>query len=357
MKIAFVTSSLEPGRDGVGDYTTLLAEECTRQGHVVVRLALNDRHIERSSREPGLLRLPASQEWTARVIEARQWLEDFAPDFVSLQFVCYGFATRGLAGRIARHLRTLLSGWPLHVFMHELWLGEECGASWKDRAMGWLQRQGVLGLLRGLDTRVVHTSNTTYTHLLARHGVAAQRLPLFGSLPLPDASLRPPEDHLALVLFGTLHPVWPPEPLFSTLRTIEQPIVLTHVGNIGSGAALWVRLAEQYKSAFSFRRLGELPPPQIADVFAQSHFGIATTPWALIGKSASVAAMLDCGLPVIVNRNEARYSGLPEAAPEDPFLLLLDPQLPSQLRAASRRPPQLQLPEIAARFLADWARR
>ena len=354
MKIAFITSSLEPGRDGVGDYTTLLSQECARRGHAVVRLAVHDRHIEQEVRESALLRLPATHDWSKRVREARGWLDSFAPDFVSLQFVCYGFEPRGLAGRVTPHLRTLLSGWPLQVFMHELWLGEERGASWKDRAVGWLQRRGILTLLRDLDVRLVHTSNTTYAQLLERRGVFARHLPLFGSLPLPSASQEPPKGHLALVLFGTLHPVWPPEPLFSMLPS-DRRAVLTHVGNIGSGTALWDRLATQYQSSLSFHRLGELPPQQIADVFAQSHFGIATTPWALIGKSASVAGMLDMGLPVIVNRDEEAYPGLPTPKPEDPFLFRLDPQLPTLLRVSPRRPPRLRLEEIATRFLTDWA--
>ena len=30
MKLLFLASALEPGRDGVGDYTVLLAEACAR---------------------------------------------------------------------------------------------------------------------------------------------------------------------------------------------------------------------------------------------------------------------------------------------------------------------------------------
>lgn len=32
MRLAFICVSLEPGRDGVGDYTRSLAAECIRQG-------------------------------------------------------------------------------------------------------------------------------------------------------------------------------------------------------------------------------------------------------------------------------------------------------------------------------------
>lgn len=341
MRIAFVTSSLEPGRDGVGDYTTLLAAECERHGHTVTRLALNDRHVRATVREPGLLRLPSMQ-----VAEARRWLDDFAPDWVSLQFVCYGFHPRGLVGT---ELGEALRGRPVHVFMHELWLGENIGAPWKERLVGWLQRRRVLGLLRLLNVRLIHASNAAYVHLLGRHGMSAHILPLFGSLPLPSPGIVPPEDRITFALFGTLHPVWPAEPLFSKLREMERPITIAHVGGIGAGAALWDRLVREYDAAFTFRRLGELPPQQIADFFAETHFGIATTPRTLIGKSGSVAAMLDAGLPVIVNRDDIHYRGT-ENTDHDSQLLRMD----ADLRTAHRREPRLRLPEIADQFLAEW---
>jgi glycosyltransferase involved in cell wall biosynthesis len=354
MRIAFVTSCLEAGRDGVGDYTTLLATECARHGHTVTRLALNDAFVHERERLPDLLRLSARTPWPERVVEARAWLTEFAPDGISLQFVCYGFHPRGLVGRIAVHLRVLLAGWPVQIFFHELWLGDEIGAPWKDRAVGWLQRRGVFNLLRQIDVRAVQTSNAAYVHLLTRHGIRARRLPMFGSLPLPRPAAARAANPPTFVFFGTLHPVWPPEPFFTHLRTLNVPVILAHVGRIGSGANLWTQLEREYGTHFTFRRAGELPPPEIAAFFAEADFGIATTPWALIGKSASVAAMLDCGLPVIVNRDDVQYRGLPELAADHPLLIRMNHDLPAQLRAAQRRPARLRLPEVAAQFLADW---
>ena len=295
MRIAFVTSCLEPECDGVGDYTTLLAAECERQGHTVARLALHDAHAVHTTDTPGLLRLPQTLPWAVRVAYARRWLEALAPDWVSLQFVNYGFHPRGFAGRTAAHLRTLLFGWPVHIFFHELWLGAEIGASWQHRALGWMQRRGVLSLLHTLDVRLVHTSNSTYVHLLARHGVAARRLPLFGSLPLPSPAAAPANSALTFAFFGTLHPVWPPEPFFTHLRALNKPLELVHAGHIGAGESLWRKLESTYGAASRFRRLGRLSPQALADFFSTADLGVATTPWALIGKSASVAAMLDCG--------------------------------------------------------------
>jgi len=354
MKIAFVTSCLEPGCDGVGDYTTLLAAECEHRGHTVARAALNDGFTRNVIEMPGLLRLPHAQPWHERSKCARRWLEAFSPDWVSLQFVAFGFHPRGFAGQAARHLRALLSGCPVHVFLHELWLGEESGAAWKHRALGWVQRRGVLALLRGLDVRVIHTSNPTYVHLLARRGVAARCLPLFGSLPLPSVEKPAAGAAITFAFFGTLHPVWPAEPFLNHLRALRRHVALTHAGQIGAGAALWQQMEAACGAEFQFRRLGPLPPQAVADFLATSDFGVATTPWAIIGKSASVAAMLDCGLPVIVNRDDVHYTGLPEQAADSPLLLKMGSNLPAQLHAASRRVPKLRKTEVAEQFLADW---
>lgn len=354
MKIAFVTSCLEPACDGVGDYTTLLAEECARRGHSVVRLALNDARLADTIDTPGLLRFPHTLPWPDRLSRARQWLEAFGPDWISLQFVNYGFHPRGFAGATASRLRILFSGWPVQVFLHELWIGGDLGATWRHRAIGWWQKRGVLDLLRTLDVRLIHTSNETYVHLLARHGLAARRLPLFGSLPLPAATVSRSADVLALAFFGTLHPVWPPEPFLAQLRRLSKPVVLTHAGNIGAGETLWREMESKYGTVFRFQRLGRLDPQALADFFASADFGVATTPWALIGKSASVAAMLDCGLPVVVNRDDIHYPGVPESEADTELLIKMGTDLPAQLRASTRRPPLLRKSAVVDQFLTDW---
>jgi hypothetical protein len=343
VRIAFVTSCLEPARDGVGDYTTLLAQECARRGHIVTCLALNDPFVTRAVESEGLARFSSHSPWPDRTERARAALEAFAPDWISLQFVCYGFHPRGFSGNINHLLKAMLAGWPLQIFFHELWLGENCGAPWKEWAIGWVQRRGVLAMLRSLAPRVVQTSNDAYVHLLGRRGIRASRLPLFGPLPLPAATTAKDPGALTLGFFGTLHPIWPPEPLLSQLA---------HAGHIGTGEALWSRMERDYAGIFTFRRLGELPPQEIANFFASCDFGVATTPWAIIGKSASVAAMIDAGLPVIVNRDDIQFPGFDASSPDHPLLLRMGADLPGQLHAAQRCAPRLRLPEIAGQFLA-----
>ena len=354
MKIAFVTSCLEPGCDGVGDYTALLTEECERQGHTVTRIALNDPFIQQATSVEGLLRLSSREDWSLRAAKAHECLREFQPDFVSLQFVCYGFHPRGLVGQVASQLRASLAGRPLQVMFHELWIGEESGATWKSRAVGWLQQHGVLRLMRSLAVRVIHTSNAAYVFRLGKCGLKARQLPLFGSLPKP-LNVNTDTVEWTAVLFGTLHPIWPPEPLLAQLRKLDGAGTIIHAGRIGAGLGLWQQMERDYAGDFTFRRLGELPPAEIAELFASASFGVATTPWAIIGKSASVAAMLDCGLPVVVNRDDVQYAGYTARDDEHPLLVKMSRNLPTQLRAVKRMPPRLRLPEVAAQFLSDCA--
>ena len=49
MKLVFICGSLEPGKDGVGDYVYILARELIDLGHTCLLIALNDQFLETSS--------------------------------------------------------------------------------------------------------------------------------------------------------------------------------------------------------------------------------------------------------------------------------------------------------------------
>ena len=357
VKIAFITSCLEPGKDGVGDYTTLLAAECARRGHTTCLIALNDPYVDRGAAKATPLRLSPKSPWEERVRNAGDFLRAFAPDFVSLQFVCYGFHPRGTDWALASRLRAIIGAVPVHIMFHELWIGAGNGARLKDRLTGVIQRACLLRVVKTLDTRVVHANTAAYAALLRARGITASTLPLFGSIPMPSRGMkaRARGDTLVFGMFGTLHPIWPPEPLFSMLRTLEKKIGIVHIGRMGApGEALWERLTKDYAGAVEFRRVGEQPPEKIAEIFCKEiDFGIATTPWMLIGKSAAVAAMLEHGLPVIVNRDDWKIDAAMGSGVGSPLLIKMDNDLPQRLNAVRREEPASLLPGVATRFLGD----
>jgi hypothetical protein len=111
-------------------------------------------------------------------------------------------------------------------------------------------------------------------------------------------------------------------------------------------------LQRQYGDKFSFAMLGERGAEEVSLFFQGIDFGIAMTPWALIGKSGTTAAMLDHGVPVIVSRSDDDY-GVDATGSAPPLLYRMDSDLPRWLMHAPRLTPRSRLPEVAAQFIAD----
>ena len=51
---------------------------------------------------------------------------------------------------------------------------------------------------------------------------------------------------------------------------------------------------------------GELATADISHLLGAADLGIASHPWALIGKSGAAAAMIEHGLPVLVPRDDSQ---------------------------------------------------
>lgn len=380
MRIAFLCGSLEPGRDGVGDYTRLLAGACVQQGHECIAIALHDRHVKCVAEVIPMadleaiptLQLPATLSWSERSRHAREQIDRFNPDWVSLQFVCYGFNSKGFVHGLASELLPLVTGRRLHFMFHELWIGAHAGATLKDQLVGIVQRHLILGLIRQLHPAAVTTSTTAYITILGQNGIAASLLPIFGNIPVihdpneswlfsacSDARLSVTRanrtDFLVLGLFGALHPGWPPEPLFTSLRTWaafeNKRLIIVAIGRLGGGERLWSDLARTYDQEIGFIMLGEQSAERVSDFLHWIDCGIATSPWELIGKSGSVASMLDHGLPVIVNRDEVRFRGVTAAEVKDPLLVKMDSELPARISALRKRSARARLPEVTQEFL------
>jgi hypothetical protein len=257
---------------------------------------------------------------------------------------------------------------------HEIWIGAERGASMRHRLVGTLQRAAVLRLVRSLAPDIAHTSNPTYGALLAAVAVPTQLLPLCGSVPIASANpewlprelagLGVPIDRIAprekcwwFGLFGSLHPTWSAEPLFERIAAAAQQrqrrVVVAAIGHQRGGVPLWRALESRYAGHLALCALGERGETQISWFLQGLDFGIATTPWQLIGKSATTAAMIDHGLPVIVSRDDIQFD-VATAAPANPLLHRMDEQLASWLiQEPPRIAPRDRMPELAAQFLGD----
>ncbi|MCE0499237.1 MAG: glycosyltransferase [Methylacidiphilales bacterium] len=382
MRLLFLNSSLEPGRDGVGDYVRLLAGECQRYGHSCAIIALHDRHItvpDESVLNVGtgkipLLRLPAASAWPERMGRAVAFRSWWQPDWISLQFVSYGFNDKGVVLNLKSVFQAITADCPLHIMFHELWLGEDKSSPFRHRLIGGFQRHGIRRLVAGLKPQRLSTSNPAYAAMLRSIEIEAAILPLFGNIPISTMDSTEPLPTLLAdagipregvgrnqwwlgLFFGGLYSEWKAEPLMSTLlravQQIHKRICLVLAGRPGAeGEAIWETLQRDYRRNIVLVKVGEQPAETISALMQIADFGISASPWQLIGKSGTAAAMLDHGLPVILSRDDFQPRIAPELPPStDPLFHLCDASLESKLLVGLRKsPPRSRLGEITAQF-------
>lgn len=385
MRIAFFCGSIEPGQDGVGDYTRRLAATCVKLGSEAVIVGLSDQGVSRTlEQEQGYegtsvmcCRLPASASWPRRLVTMRGFVNQFQPDWVSLQFVPYAFHPKGLPVSLSRRLATLRGDFRRHIMFHELWIGAAQGQSWKHRMIGVMQRWVIRSLLRTLRPTLVCTHASPYVEMLRQLGWSAERLPLFGNIPISKGGAssgwelirirshlngngkgRSRAEWLVGGIFGTIHPQWSPEPLLSQLFHCAQGsgrrAMLVVLGRHGCNSAEMDMLFGPYREMVTVVELGELSTLAISSALQALDFGIAASPFALIEKSGSVAAMLEHGLPVVVTRDDWHLnSDACVPTTKEPLLARLADLSQDQLLAfvAQRREPASRLPSVAECFL------
>jgi glycosyltransferase involved in cell wall biosynthesis len=378
MNILFITPSLEPGKDGVGDYTLRLAGALGKKGIHVFCISLADRYVppktELDFRAPfvksdalGILRLSADIPWKKRISILQAIIDDFCPDWVSLQYVPYGFDQRGLPFGLPKRLSLLGGDFQWHLMFHELWIGEEPGYSTLQKVIGWLQKMIVRKLASAIRGRL-HTSNPTYQSRLRKAGCPAGMLPIFSNIPvasplfsrrdvLKEAGMDP-DLHQAgfgpwiFVLFGAIHPEWDAETLVGRIdyvrKKADRPSPLFILIGRNGREVLRHRVEEECKEhGWGFLEKGELPTVLISSYLQSADFGIATSPLSLIQKSGSVAAMLEHGLPVVVGRFEKAV----EAGEGSKRLIPLDASFENNLLMAKKDVPRAGLDAVTEKFL------
>jgi hypothetical protein len=331
LRFLFIVGCLEPGHDGVGDYTKTLAQQLCQQGHSCLVVAIKDPFVVKNLAYS--LNLRALSYATIRLRDASnqksyfsEIIKGFQPHYISLQFVPYAFDKRGLPFYLAKLLKPLAKEYNFHIMMHEIWIGFDASSSLKHRLIGKLQRLCIQYLFKALQPQCVHTHTTIYKNHLQALYPGVSLLPLFSSIGNTgvESSLEAFQNlilekglsfksydrplYWIFAFFGALHPEWPSEPLMQRIATAakaeQKSVLILHFGHIGRGQSTWEALETHYSPAFKFFKLGPLVPQEIELILHHIDFGIATSPLHLLEKSASALTFLEWGCPLIVNRIE-----------------------------------------------------
>jgi hypothetical protein len=278
LKICFITGYKEFKQCGISDYVELITQELEKLGHEIERYFIN--------KECGSLNdLPNA-------------------DLYSIQFAPYAFAYNGLPNHILKYLAQKLQDKKVHLNIHEIWVGAYPRANWKDRGIGWLQKNLIVRFINKCKPAWVTSSNAAAIDRIKQAGVPAMFLYLFGNIPYSSNSKATTKGQmLKVAFFGTPYVDFPYDKLgefFSTLSNISgKKLEIILIGRQREDAGSDHLYSMCKKNDFLTERTGELSTDLISEQLQECSLGVSTTPYDVIGKSGATAAMLEHGLPVL----------------------------------------------------------
>lgn len=313
MNILFVCSSLLKERDGVGDYTRRLSSELIKGGHNVAILAINDKFlmedcVEENQNEDDILiptlRLSSIKSLDWRILIAKKFVDNFSPEWISVQYVPFGFEKRGLPFNLSKHLLHLKSNVKWHIMFHELWVGMGKEDSNKLFYWGLVQKLLIKKFIKNLSPNLIHTQTKLYKNYLKGMGFEVELLPLFTNIPIIGKNLNnreKPQKEISIAVFGAIHKSSIIESFsfeaakFSKENNVQ--ILLVFIGRQGAERERWANIWKSFGLKFTI--LGELPAIEISQALQNCSLGIISTAYAVAEKSSAFAVMRAHQLPVI----------------------------------------------------------
>jgi hypothetical protein len=313
MDILFICGSAEPGKDGVGDYARRFCGELIRSGHDVTLLSICDHQAISFISEDQIIeetsvivhRIPVSLTNNQRFRIAQDILNNFKPDWISLQFVPYSFNSKGLPFWLPSYLKKLKGNHKWHIMFHELWLGIDRESSFKHKCIGELQQLIIKKIVNNTKTNFVNTQNKLYQFFLQSINIKAEILPICGNIPV-TAIKKEVMAFTQFVLFGTIHNGAPFNDFVADLsrdsNKFKKPIKFIFIGKNGSQLTNYTNILDNHTICYEV--LGAQSENIISQVLRNSDFGVSTTPYFQTEKSGVYAAYREHQLTTIcVSRN------------------------------------------------------
>lgn len=364
MKLLFLCSTLEEGKDGVGDYTRRLAGEIIRQGNQAIIIAYNDRHINSSTngvQQDGdtaieVLRLSSLLKVKEKVQLARNCVIRFQPDWISLQFVVYAFHPKGLPFFLTKQLKQIGKGYKWHIMFHELWIGMNMESNFKERYIGKTQKFIIRGLVRYLNVEFIHTNTKLYLMQIKNltQNIKSDKLPLFSNIPTKRIiPILKDTKKLVLILFGNIHPYTDIHAFINWCKTqqdiLNRKIEFHFIGKNGFLLDNWTAAVKSQELSYTIH--GFQSTDSIIKLLSVADAGITTTPLPLAGKSGTVATILTMGLPVLCTANQWRINSF--SNPKDTPVFQWNNNIDLTSILNSKPDIELSLEHITKRFIQD----
>jgi hypothetical protein len=240
-----------------------------------------------------------------RFSHAGDYIRQFGPEWVSLQYVPFSFEKRGLPFTFSKHLKSLGSNIKWHFMFHELWVGLYGYSTLKLKMLGLMQKVIIKQMLAAINPESVTTSIGIYKKNLGWKEV--NLIPLFSNIPVAGISqedARQP-DSLTAIHFGSFTGA-----LDDYQRQVD---FLTAIGEktgktvcleiIGNGGHYKEKALDISRRAFGDENVidcGFLSEESISNHLLRADIGISRADYTLFGKSGSAMAMLEHGLPLLL---------------------------------------------------------
>ena len=317
MKILFLCGSIEPGRDGVGDYVRLLAKQLTGNMHTISILALSTPHVMLEQYVSELyedipvqtLSIPAHYSSKKRNLLAKSFVGKVNPEIISLQFVIFSYHKKGLPFRLGYDLKYIAPQARWQIMFHEIWIGLQQNVSVKHRIWGYIQQLIIKSLIHKLRPVKIHTHTRLYKAELEVLYPGVTILPLFSNIPKPAVRDKisnykaRSNDNTAFcfVIFGTIHPGAPIIEFaleaadYAAINSIH--LIFKFIGRNGKELINWQSILEN--NGLECIVIGECDVEEIARVLDSANAGISSSAFLTLEKSGTVAAFRDFGLPVL----------------------------------------------------------
>ena len=333
MKILFICSSLEPGRDGVGDYVRKLGGEFVNNNNKINLLAYNDPFVKdgilkenkySNNNRIATYRFASSLSSRTRLKELKKLKKELNPDWISLQYVGFGFNKYGLPIDLL-FLRSFIGTTRLHIMFHELWCGLSPNAGIKEKILGRLQKQTIKLLIFFSKPEKVFTNTQKSAKDLLKFGVTPILAPVFSNMSIHErgseeewAELKSAfqfgtlnndrQNWLILGFFGT---IYNRPGLDKLLQDAQKAATAMNkkMGIIAIGNSRVQKASDIAKNLKEVRiwETGILKEAMVNRVMHYVDLGVVTTSADVLSKSGSAIAWLERGVPILLSGEDQSY--------------------------------------------------